>query len=176
MIDEIIDEDKIVNSEKVLILDGNNLAMRTVFSILFRNPEDQDEGYKLWKHLFINNIFSLIQKFKPKRLILAFDTSNSWRYNIYPNYKLNRKAAFVIVNIPDSDYSRGPKGIGYSIYADLIYHQYKIAEDNKQIIENYGYVMNYYKNEYDKKCAEELKRFIIASEQYNNAIKELDKN
>ena len=88
-------EDKIteLSNNKVLIVDGNNLAMRTVFSIIFRNPEDQEQDYKLWKHLFMNSIFSLITKFQPQRLILAFDSRNSWRYSVYQDYKLNRKAA-----------------------------------------------------------------------------------
>jgi len=41
-------------------------------------------------HLFFSIIFSSVQKFPAKKLVLAWD-KGSWRYKVYPDYKCSRK-------------------------------------------------------------------------------------
>jgi 5'-3' exonuclease len=87
------DQQKISQDQnKVLIFDGHNMAYRTLFSAIFMNPEDNEKFY-FWKHMFMNSFLNTIVKFNPSKVILAFDTKGSWRYDIYPSYKSNRKIA-----------------------------------------------------------------------------------
>ena len=88
------EEDKVIENpdDTVLVFDGHNLAYKTVFASLYHNPEDNGE-FTLWKHQMISSIFYTIRKFEPSKVIFAFDGKRSWRYNIYPEYKANRKAA-----------------------------------------------------------------------------------
>jgi 5'-3' exonuclease len=76
--------------EKILIMDLHNLAYRCVFSAIHVSPED-GENFYLWKHMMINSIFNTIKRFQPNKVILAADKKGNWRYNIYPQYKSNRK-------------------------------------------------------------------------------------
>ncbi|MFA5484938.1 MAG: hypothetical protein WC260_01690 [Candidatus Pacearchaeota archaeon] len=85
------EEDKVSNEDEVvLIFDGHNLAHKTVFTASFHNPDDTE--FRLWKHQMIGSILYTIDKFKPNKVVFAFDGKRSWRYDIYPNYKANRKA------------------------------------------------------------------------------------
>jgi len=79
-------------SNNVLLFDAHNMAYRTLFSAIFSNPED-NEKFFFWRHLFMNSLFNTISKFNPSKVILAFDTKGSWRYQIYSQYKSNRKDA-----------------------------------------------------------------------------------
>jgi len=87
------EEDKVIEKpdDTVLIFDGHNLAFKTVFASAFQ--EEDDDDFKLWKHKMMTSIFYTINKFEPSKVIFAFDGKRSWRYNIYPEYKANRKAA-----------------------------------------------------------------------------------
>lgn len=73
-----------------LIIDGNSMAYRNVFSAVKLMPEDNDEFY-FWRHIMVENILQVISKFEPDRVVLVFDTKSSWRKNIYPEYKAHRK-------------------------------------------------------------------------------------
>jgi len=86
-------EDRVAidNNKPVLLIDGNNIVYRTLYSIMFKNPEENDTGFYLWRHTFLNNIINTIVKFNSSKVILAFDSKNSWRYDYLPTYKSNRK-------------------------------------------------------------------------------------
>jgi len=94
LLDLFSEEDKQAAQDRAvtLIFDGHNMAYRTLFSAIFMNPEDNDQFY-FWRHLFMNSFFQTIQKFNPERVVLAFDVKGSWRYEVYSDYKSNRKGA-----------------------------------------------------------------------------------
>ena len=75
---------------KTIIIDGNSIAYRNVFSAVKYMPEDNDEFY-FWRHLMTETILQLVSKFTPDRVVLVFDTKTSWRKNVYPEYKQHRK-------------------------------------------------------------------------------------
>lgn len=96
-LDEIIDfgDDDFVCVEdekknKVIIIDGHNLAYKTVYSSIRQSPEENGE-FKLWRHYMFNSFFNLLKTFNPDKVVFAFDEKGSWRYSIYPEYKSNRK-------------------------------------------------------------------------------------
>jgi len=81
-------EDK--KDETILLIDGHNIAYITVFSTI--SSDYTDNGvFVLWKHAFISRIFNIIKTLNPTKVILAFDTKGSWRYDVYEQYKANRK-------------------------------------------------------------------------------------
>lgn len=88
------DDQQIMEIKKnpILLIDAHNLAYRTLFAAIFTNPEDNDKFY-FWKHMFMNSLFNSILQFKPKKVIMAYDTKPTWRYSIYSEYKANRKEA-----------------------------------------------------------------------------------
>lgn len=88
------EEDKLSfeDGESVLIIDGHNFAYRTLFSSVFTNPEDNGD-FVFWRHVFMNSFLSIIKKFSPSKVIVAFDKKPSWRYDVYSDYKSNRKGA-----------------------------------------------------------------------------------
>lgn len=104
--------------EKVLIIDVYNLMFRTVNYAFKDSPipklqnsllltTDEKEINKIneeiskqesihfgfFKYLFVTNIQMFARKFRPTKLIMAIDTDNYWRKDIYPEYKGKRKAA-----------------------------------------------------------------------------------
>lgn len=86
------DQQAISEQKRVLLFDGHNMAYRTLFSAIFMNPED-NEKFFFWRHLFMNSFLSTIEKFNPEKVILAFDTKGSWRYDHFDGYKNNRRQA-----------------------------------------------------------------------------------
>ena len=76
---------------KVVIFDTTNAIYRSVFSAIYMNKEDNEKFY-FFRHLFINSIFQTILMFKPVKVIMALDERPSWRYEVYKDYKCNRKA------------------------------------------------------------------------------------
>jgi len=88
------DTDILLNEKEktILIIDGHNIAYRCLYSTIFHNPDDGVDFY-LWRHAVLNNIFSVVTKFKPHKLILVFDEKGSWRYDFYKKYKAHRKKA-----------------------------------------------------------------------------------
>ena len=86
------DQERMEKKAKTILFDGHNMAYRTLFSAVFMNPED-NEKFFFWKHLFMNSLFSTIKRFDAERVVLAFDTKGSWRYDHYEGYKSNRRGA-----------------------------------------------------------------------------------
>jgi len=79
--------------ETILLIDGHNIAYITVFSTISSDYSDNGP-FRLWRHNFINKIFHIIQTLSPTKVVLAFDTKGSWRYDIYEEYKANRKKSY----------------------------------------------------------------------------------
>lgn len=77
--------------QKILILDYHGLMYKIVFSAIKELPEDNYK-FDFFKHQFLTYILNTIKNQEPNKVIIAIDSKNSWRYSIYPNYKLNRKA------------------------------------------------------------------------------------
>lgn len=82
-------------NRSLLILDGHNLIFRTIFPAQneIDKTDTQDETFIYWKTMFLSSLKFTIEKFKPTDFILTFDSKESWRKEVYPNYKANRKAA-----------------------------------------------------------------------------------
>lgn len=72
-----------------MLIDGHNIAYKCLYSNIYCYPNDVN--FDMWKHSFLSEIFKIIIKINPDVVIFAFDEKNSWRYDIYPNYKLHRK-------------------------------------------------------------------------------------
>jgi 5'-3' exonuclease len=73
----------------ILMIDLSNLAVQTAFAVTYKHPED-NRCWNYWKNRFLSNIIEFVGMFKTDRLILAMDSDNYWRKDIYPEYKLNR--------------------------------------------------------------------------------------
>jgi len=83
-------------NQHIVVLDGHNLIFRTVFIAHAENKKQktEDPGYIYWKHVFLSELKFMVEKHKPTRFIIVFDSKlGSWRKNIYPEYKANRKIA-----------------------------------------------------------------------------------
>jgi 5'-3' exonuclease len=87
-------QEQINKNKPILLIDGHNLAYRTVFSAINQVPTDNDK-FIFWKHLMISSIFNMAKKFQPCKIVLAFDgyREMTWRKKIYPEYKAHRKQA-----------------------------------------------------------------------------------
>jgi len=75
--------------EKVLFFDMHNLLFRSLFVSHGQDPLDKTYGY--FKFLVMNGIFKNIKNFQPTKVIIASDSRNYWRRDIYPGYKASRK-------------------------------------------------------------------------------------
>jgi len=83
-------------NQHIVVLDGHNLIFRTVFIAHAENKKKktEDPGFIYWKHVFLSELKFMVEKHKPTRFIIVFDSKlGSWRKNIYPEYKANRKIA-----------------------------------------------------------------------------------
>lgn len=83
-------------NQHIVVLDGHNLIFRTVFIAHAENKKQktEDPGFIYWKHVFLSELKFMVEKHKPTRFIIVFDSKlGSWRKNIYPEYKANRKIA-----------------------------------------------------------------------------------
>lgn len=76
--------------DTTLIFDVSNLAHNNLHAVIYTAPTDNGK-FDLWKYAFVNSLFSHISNFNPSRVILAEDAHNNWRYDIYPQYKCERK-------------------------------------------------------------------------------------
>ena len=86
------DQEALEKQKKTILFDGHNMAYRCLFSAIFMNPEDNEKFY-FWRHLFMNSLMNTIKKFNAERVVLAFDTKGSWRYEFFSEYKAHRKRA-----------------------------------------------------------------------------------
>jgi len=84
------DNNTYIEDERILLIDGHNIAYITVFNTLNTDYSDNDE-FVLWKNNFLNRIFDFVVALEPTKIVLVFDVKNSWRYEIFPNYKSARK-------------------------------------------------------------------------------------
>jgi len=82
--------------QKILIFDMHNLVFRTLFVAAFAAKKQlmsDEELWEYWRYLMINSLFNSIRYNQPNRVIIAVDAPNSWRKDLYKEYKANRKAA-----------------------------------------------------------------------------------
>lgn len=73
---------------KVLIFDISNLMMRCLFSQM---PGPDETEFQIFKMTFLSSFMKTIKDLSPDRVICVQD-SESWRKDIYPEYKANRAA------------------------------------------------------------------------------------
>jgi 5'-3' exonuclease len=82
--------------EKIVVIDGHNLIFRTLFISEKHNDQfgiEGDQTYSYWKYIFLKTIVNTISTFNPTKLIICMDEKNTWRKDVYPEYKAQRKAA-----------------------------------------------------------------------------------
>ena len=77
--------------KKLLIVDCGNLVYRNVHAAVASDPDD-NYSFKLWKSMFLSDFLNTIAKIQPDRVVLAEETQDNWRKDIYPEYKLDRAA------------------------------------------------------------------------------------
>lgn len=81
-------------SNNILIIDGYTIAYQLIHGITNSKTLDPElDVFCYWKYLMFKKIFSLLKDFNPDRLVIVFDSSNSWRYDYYSEYKGNRAEA-----------------------------------------------------------------------------------
>jgi len=74
----------------MIILDLNQVMIANFMAQVGSHTNTKiDEG--IFRHMVLNSIRSLKQKFKGEELIIACDDKRSWRKEIFPYYKSNRK-------------------------------------------------------------------------------------
>ena len=76
--------------EVILLIDGHNIAYITVYATIAQDYSDNKE-FKLWRNTFLSRFFDIVTTLKPTKIVMAFDTKGSWRYDIYDDYKGHRK-------------------------------------------------------------------------------------
>ncbi len=79
--------------ETILLIDGHNIAYITVFSTIHSDYTDNGP-FLLWRHSFFSKLFYTIKDLNATKVVLAFDTKGSWRYELYEEYKANRKKQY----------------------------------------------------------------------------------
>jgi len=77
------------DKKKVLMIDASNMMFRVLF-ITEKYSEGLDLDFDLFKHILVNELLNSIKKFKPDRVIFAYDDRNYWRKEVYADYKLTR--------------------------------------------------------------------------------------
>ena len=80
---------KTISGKKIILIDYNNLQHRNLFVAHSLSPLQED--FTTWKHLMVQSIQTTLNSFKPDHMIFAIDSKNSWRKEVYPEYKANRK-------------------------------------------------------------------------------------
>ncbi len=70
---------------KTLIVDSSHLFFR----VLFSNLEQIKENENFLLHVFLNSLFNQIKKHLPQEVILALDSSYSWRKDFYKENIIN---------------------------------------------------------------------------------------
>lgn len=73
---------------KVLIFDISNLMMRCLFAQI---PSPTETKFREFKMTFLSSFMKVIKDNNPDKVIVVED-SESWRKEIYPDYKANRAA------------------------------------------------------------------------------------
>ena len=77
--------------QKILLVDYHNLAMRNLFALPYDPTDVSFVGYRV---AMLTSIRKLARDFSPNRIIFCREAHDrNWRYDVYPEYKLNRSAA-----------------------------------------------------------------------------------
>lgn len=76
----------------MIILDLNQVMIAN-FMVQIGNHTDTKIDENLFRHMILNSIRSLKQKFNNDELIIACDDKRTWRKDFFPYYKANRKKA-----------------------------------------------------------------------------------
>ena len=77
--------------KRVLLIDMANMAIRTGCKCYRDDPTDTT--YNAWKCEFLGNIADLVQKTESNSVILCQEGKKNWRYDVFEDYKSNRKEA-----------------------------------------------------------------------------------
>jgi len=72
-----------------LLIDGSHHSMR-IMSVC-KKEDTAEEGYQIWKYMYLRSIFNYIEKFNADEVVVALDSKNNWRKKIFPFYKSRRK-------------------------------------------------------------------------------------
>ena len=81
---------------KVLLMDGNNTALRCVYAadVITYNKDKTVKSidYDYWKYIMFNSLYmSLFAVKGTGSIVFAVDARKSWRYEVWPRYKEDRK-------------------------------------------------------------------------------------
>jgi 5'-3' exonuclease len=72
------------------LIDVNNLATRILFTGPIGAASDKPD-YHMLKYIMVDSIYRTMLKTKASEIILAVDSQNVWRKDIFPRYKESRK-------------------------------------------------------------------------------------
>jgi len=72
------------------LLDANNLATRVLFTGPIGATTDKPD-YDMFKYIVVDSIYRTMLKTRCSEIILAVDSINVWRKDIFPRYKESRK-------------------------------------------------------------------------------------
>ena len=89
------DGDNVLNKtikNDIMVIDFSQVVFSTVLSM---HGAKQNLDENLLRHIILNILLTVRKKFKNqyKETIIACDSKNSWRYDIFPYYKMNRRLA-----------------------------------------------------------------------------------
>lgn len=82
---------KIGTDKRIVILDYFNLMYRMAFAVVRSTPEDNDQ-FMLTKHSIMDLVLRTVESLGASRVIVAIDSKPSWRKEVFPDYKINRKS------------------------------------------------------------------------------------
>lgn len=77
--------------KKILLIDMANMSIRTGCSCYRDDPTDKT--YNNWKCEILENLAGLVQTTGANSIILCQEGKKNWRYDVYDDYKSNRKEA-----------------------------------------------------------------------------------
>lgn len=72
----------------MILIDMNHLCIASYMKQSGGGAVTIDEN--LFRHIIYNELLSIRKKFKENPVLLCYDSANSWRKNVYKNYKTNR--------------------------------------------------------------------------------------
>ena len=78
-----------MQNKKIVFLDLYNMVFRYIHIAHKSNP--LDEEFKDWRYMMTWGIMNIAKDFKPDQFIIAVDEGSSWRKEVYPDYKGQRK-------------------------------------------------------------------------------------
>jgi len=81
-----------IKQEHVVIIDGNNIANIVLYSNFLDDYANGD--FRVLKIGLIQMMFDIIIRLKATRAVIAFDSGKNWRYEIFKEYKANRKKQY----------------------------------------------------------------------------------